>query len=70
MEGGAQEAGAGGGTDRQSSSELSEQLLRACVDGNLNKVKYLVEVGHTLVEMSSTMTLHITGPRSMVTWTL
>ena len=46
MEGGEQEAGAGGGTDRQSSSELSEQLLRACVDGDLNKVKYLVEVEH------------------------
>ena len=31
MEGGEQEAGAGGGTDRQSSSELSEQLLHVCV---------------------------------------
>ena len=46
MEGGEQEAGTGGGTDNQSSSELSEQLLVACEDGDLNKVKYLVEVGH------------------------
>ena len=46
MEGGEQEAGVGGGTDRQSSSELSKQLLRACVDGDLNKVKCLVEVEH------------------------
>ena len=46
MEAREQEAGAGGGTDRQSSSELSEQLIYACKDGDLNKVKYLVEVEH------------------------
>ena len=46
MEGGEQEAGAGGGTDKQLSSELSEQLIYACKDGDLNKVKYLVEMQH------------------------
>ena len=43
MEEGEQKAGTGG--DRQSSSELSEQLICACEDGDFHKVKLLVEVG-------------------------
>ena len=34
------------GADARSSSDLREQLSRALVDGDLNKMKYLMEVGH------------------------
>ena len=46
--GGGEVGGEGGGVsgDSESSADLSEQLIRASKDGDLGKVKYLVEVKH------------------------
>ena len=38
--------GEGGDISDASSADLSGQLIRACKDGDLGKLKYLVEVKH------------------------